>query len=302
MITQQKMNLMSIQLLHETVESLSIWLSSVFLRVRVPGRRAAMILALTLAACPFPGWPQEVKSACLMPERNSLRMEEGTVPIVSISNAVLFEAGLAIDADGAPNAYGPHDKGLDLTVHARGRKGWAGVLADERGHPVLQKHGPYRGYYVSTTSLADASTRRDADPRKYVDARKIPYIVLSAEVAGRFGIRLGDFAVVAHQRNGRFAYAYAIYADVGPPGKLGEGSMALAKTLGLSSNPRVGGAEEGVWFLVFPGSGRGPGKLRTLKEINRSAARLYRAWGGSKRLRACAPLLQPLQPVVAISK
>jgi hypothetical protein len=93
-------------------------------------------LALALAACPFPGWPQEVKSACPLLERTSLRMKEGTVPIASISNAVLFEAGLAIDADGAPNAYGPHDKGLDLTAHARGRKGWAGVLADERGQPA----------------------------------------------------------------------------------------------------------------------------------------------------------------------
>jgi hypothetical protein len=260
----------------------------------------AMIMALTLATCPFPGWAQEVKSACPLLERTNLRMEEGTVSIASIANAILFEAGLAIDADGAPNAYGPHDTGLDLTAHARGQKGWAGVLADERGNPVLQRRGPYRGYYVSTTSLADASARRDADPKKYVDARKIPYIVLPREVAGRFGIRLGDFAVVSNQSNGRLAYA--IYADVGPSGKLGEGSMALAKALGLSSNPRGGGAEDGVMFLVFPGSGRGSGKLRTLKEINRTAARLYKTWGGSKRLRAvqlrCTPPLSNENPVV----
>jgi hypothetical protein len=254
-----------------------------------------MVLALTLIACPFPGWPQEVKSACPLQERTSLSMKEGTIPITSISSGVLFEAGMAIDADGAPNAYGPHDKGLDLTVHARGRKGWAGVLADERGQPVLQKRGPYRGYYVSTTSLEDANTKRDADPRKYVDARKIPYIVLPVEVAGKFGIRLGDFAVVSNQSNGRLAYA--IYADVGPSGKLGEGSIALAKVLGLPSNPRSGGVEDGVWFLVFPGSGHGPGRLRTLKEINRSAAKLYKTWGGSRRLRACE-ISQPSPPVV----
>jgi hypothetical protein len=255
----------------------------------VPVRKAAMtmITVLTLVACPFPGWTQDVESACALPEKINLRMDKGTVPVASVSSAVLFEAGLAIDADGAPNAYGPHDKGLDLTVHARGRKGWAGVLADDRGHPVLQKRGPYRGYYVSTTSLEDASISSDANPKKYVDARKIPYIVLPTDVAARFGIRLGDFAVVSSQRNGRFAYAYAIYADVGPSGKLGEGSIALAKALGLPSNPRGGSVEDGVRFLVFPGSGRGPGKLRTLKEINRSAARLYKTWGGSKRLREC---------------
>jgi hypothetical protein len=250
-------------------------------------------LFMVLPMCSSPGWAQEVKSACPLPERVNLRIEERTVPISSISSAVLFETGLAIDADGAPNAYGPHNRGLDLTVDARGRKGWAGVLADERGHPVMQKRGPYRGYYISTTSLEDASTR-DGDPRKYVDARKIPYIVLPLEVSGKFGIRLGDFAVVSNQTNGRLAYA--IYADVGPSGKLGEGSMALAKALGLPSNPRDGGVEDGVWFLVFPGSGRGPGKLRTLKEINRSAARLYKAWGGSKRLRAFE-LSRPSPPV-----
>jgi hypothetical protein len=253
------------------------------------------MLLLTLAACPFLGWPQEIKSACPQPKRTELRMDKGTVPITSISSAVLFETGLAIDADGAPNAYGPHDRGLDLTAHARGRRGWAGVVADERGQPVLQKRGPYRGYYVSTTSLEDANISKDANPKKYVDARRIPYIVLPLDVAGRFGIRLGDFAVVSNQRNGRFAYA--IYADVGPAGKLGEGSMALARALGLSSNPRRGGVDDGILFLVFPGSGRGPGRLRTLKEINRSAARLYKTWGGSKRLRACEFLSQPSQPV-----
>ncbi len=265
--------------------------------LRLPVRRAAMtmIMVLTLAACTFPWlpekcWPQEVKDACPPAERINLRMDKGTVPVASVSGAVLFEAGLAIDADGAPNAYGPHDKGLDLTAHARGRKGWAGVLADDRGRPVLQKRGPYRGYYVSTTSLEDASISSDANPKKYVDARKIPYIVLPADVAGRFGIRLGDFAVVTNPKNGRFAYA--IYADVGPSGKLGEGSIALASALGLPSNPRSGSVEDGVSFLVFPGSGRGPGKLRTLKEIDHAAAGLFKAWGGTKRLRSCELLSQ----------
>ncbi len=255
--------------------------------------RAAVALALILAANPFRGRPQEVKNACPAQERTSLRVKDGTIPIASIGNAVLFEAGMAIDADGAPNAYGPHDKGLDLTVHARSQNGWAGVLVDQRGQPVLQKRGPYRGYYVSTTSLEDASTSRASDPRKYVDARKIPYIVLPLEVTRRFGVRLGDLAVVSNQNNGRLAYA--IFADVGPSGKLGEGSMALAKALVLPSSPRNGGAEDGIRFLVFPGSGRGPGKHRTLKEINRSAAKLYKTWGGSKRLRACESLSQ--QPV-----
>ncbi len=245
-----------------------------------------MIMMLALAACRVPSLAQETTNACAASKRINLDTKKRTVPITQISGAVLFAAGLAVDADGAPNAYGPHNKGLDLTANARGRNGWAGVLADKHGRPVLQKRGPYRGYYVSTTSLEDASIKSDTNPRKYVDARKIPYIVLPAEVARRFGIHLGDLAVVFNQSNGRFAYA--IYADGGPPGKLGEGSIALAKALGLPANPRGGAVEDGVSFLVFPGSGRGPGKLRTLKDINRSAARLHKIWGGSERLRTCA--------------
>src|SRR5215471_9532049 len=101
------------------------------------------LVLMALPVCPLPGWTQEVKSACPLQEKIGFSIGERTVRITSIASAVLFEAGLAIDADGAPNAYGPHDKGLDLTAHARGRKGWSGVLADERGRPVLQKHGPY---------------------------------------------------------------------------------------------------------------------------------------------------------------
>ena len=245
-----------------------------------------MATVLVLAMCRFPGWAQEATNACSVSKRINLDTKKRTVPITQISGAVLFESGLAVDADGAPNAYGPHNRGLDLMANARGRNGWAGVLADKHGRPVLQKHGPYRGYYVSTTSLEDASVKSDVNPRKYVDARKIPYIVLPAAVARKFDIRLGDFAVVFNQSNGRFAYA--IYADGGPPGKLGEGSIALAKALELPANPRGGAVEDGVSFLVFPGSGRGPGKLRTLKEINRSTARLHKTWGGSGRLRTCA--------------
>jgi hypothetical protein len=249
-----------------------------------------MIMVLALATCRLPGWAQEATNACSASETINLSTKKGKVPIAQISGAVLFEAGLAIDADGAPNAYGPHNKGLDFTANARGRNGWAGLVADKHGRPVVQKRGPYRGYYVSTTSLEDASIKGDTNPRKYVDARKIPYIVLPPEVARKFDIHLGDFAVVFNQNNGRFAYA--IYADIGPRGKLGEGSMALAKALGLPSNPRGGSVEDSVSFLVFPGSGRGPEKLRTLKEINRSAGRLHRTWGGRERLRTCALVAQ----------
>ena len=36
-------------------------------------------------------------------------------------------------------------------------------------------------------------------------------------------------------------YDYAVYADVGPVGKIGKASMALADALGIPSNPKFKG-------------------------------------------------------------
>jgi hypothetical protein len=87
-----------------------------------------------------------------------------------------------------------------------------------------------------------------------LDPSKIPYFVLPLGLAERHpGVRLGDVAAVIYK--GRVAYA--IYGDEGPPQKIGEGSIALARELGIDADPVVGGADEGVEFVVFPGSGDG---------------------------------------------
>ena len=74
---------------------------------------------------------------------------------------------------------------------------------------------------------------------------------------------------------------------MGPEGKIGEGSMALAESLGIPSSPRTGGVPNDVIYVVFPGSGNG--RPRTLREINTETARLFKAWGGTARLAACFP-------------
>jgi hypothetical protein len=215
-------------------------------------------------------------------------MHKGPVTITHLAGAVVFEAGMAIDADGAPNAYAPHDRGLDRTDNARRRRHWVGVATDGRGKPLVQKKGPYRGYYVSTTSLHSSAVRNHANPAKYVDATRIPYIVLPPEVADRFGITLGDLAVVINQRGEQPFFAFAIFADVGPRQKIGEGSIALAEALEVPSNPRTGGTDGGVRYVIFPGSGLGPGKLRTIEEINSAAAELYDQWKGAQSMQACS--------------
>ena len=150
--------------------------------------------------------------------------------------------------------------------------------------------GPYRGYYVSTTSLEQSDIRDLRSPKRYIDATKVSYIALPQDFARTFDIHLGDLAVVVNQANGQSAYA--IYADVGPGGRIGEGSVALAKALGIPANPRHDSVADGVTYLIFPGSRPSSDDRVTARNIKLLAAREYRRWGGRQRLRTCErPLL-----------
>ncbi len=199
------------------------------------------------------------------------------------SSAFFFEAGMAIDADGAPNAYNPADTGLDDLNNAGEPGHWLGLARDPKGNPYVQgPDDPFPGYYVSTTALSDR-TKDVSDPSKYVDAAKIPYLVLPRGLARPAGARLGDFAVVFNRRNAKSAYA--IFADVGPPEGIGEGSIALAENLGVWSDPRRGGTRRGIVYLIFPESGNG--KPRPIEEINNEGEKLIQSWGGMQQLLAC---------------
>lgn len=195
-------------------------------------------------------------------------------------SAVFFQSGMTIDADGSPNAYNPQNTGLDDLANAGEPGHWEGVVQDENGDPFVQgPDDPFPGYYVSCTSLCDRS-KHSVDPRRYVDASQIPYVVLPGGVARQAGARLGDFALVMNLRNGRSSYA--IFADIGT---LGEGSIALAENLGIHSDARVGGTRGGILYAIFPRSGNGA--PRTVEEINNEGASRAELWGGIGHVNAC---------------
>jgi hypothetical protein len=199
------------------------------------------------------------------------------------NEAFFFEAGMTIDADGAPNAYHPDNTGLDDLANAGAPGTWEGLAKDADGQPILQgPNDPFPGYYISATALSDHSKPLN-DPARYVDASKIPYIVLPGSFARQIGARPGDFSVVLNQRNGKSSYA--IFGDVGPSDRIGEGSVALAENIGIRSDARNGGTRRGILYLVFPGSGNG--RPRTVEEINSQAERLLEDWGGNPKLTAC---------------
>ncbi len=201
--------------------------------------------------------------------------------------AFVYEAGLAVDADGAFRAYHPDNRlGLDTIEHAGHPGNWWALVTDTgqtSGHPVVQrKNDPAPGYYISMTSLFDASNPNECDPRRFIDAANIPYVVLPP--VGFKHAKLGDLATVVNLRNGKVAGA--IVADESAPElKMGEGSIALANALGIDSNPRTGGIEHGIAYVVYPGSGNG--KPRGSNDIASICRRHFEPWGGLQKLKTC---------------
>jgi hypothetical protein len=202
-------------------------------------------------------------------------------------HAFLFESGLAVDADGAFRAYHPNNHlGLDSIEHA-GRPGdWWALATDTgkpSGRPVLQgKDDPAPGYYVSMTSLFDDNIADEHNPRRFVDAATVPYVVLPPK--GFKHAKLGDFAMVVNLGNHKMSGA--IVADESASDlPMGEGSIALANTLGINSNPRTGGIEHGIAYVIYPGSGNQ--SPRSTREITHISSARFREWGGLTALNRC---------------
>jgi len=203
-----------------------------------------------------------------------------TVWKVKKAKAFVFEAGMTIDADGSPKTYHPRNKGLDTNANGKYKGRWVSVVTIGR-RPYIQKQSdPAPGYYVSTTSLQDPAKKK-TDPARYVDSEKIPYIALPQKllatggepVAGR--AQLGDIALVINTNNGK--KSFAVVADRGPSFHLGEGSIALARSLGINANARKGGIGKGIVYIVFPGSG--DGRPKSVARINHYGEQLQDKWG-----------------------
>jgi hypothetical protein len=139
-----------------------------------------------------------------------------------------------VDVDGAPNAYGPPGmQTLDILQDAhylnRLHRKIVGYLIDEHGRPVLQgTNDPFPGYYISQTAFTDPENQNERDPRRYVDARKINYVV-RGNAARRRGVEVGDFVSVYSKRTRRSVFA--VVGDTGNPSG-NEGSLHLLQDLG----------------------------------------------------------------------
>jgi hypothetical protein len=185
-----------------------------------------------------------------------------------------------VDVDGAPNAYGPpgsHTLDDLRDAHYRGRKRGeiVGFLTDDDDPsiPILQgPYDPYPGLYISQTAFTDPNITDPRNPRRYVDATRINYIVLG-RAAQRKGARLGDYVAVYSKRTHRSVFG--IVADDGNPSG-NEGSLHLLQALGYPFHNGIDDAVEGREILIrfYPHSNPRQRFFRSQKALDEAAEKL----------------------------
>jgi hypothetical protein len=183
-----------------------------------------------------------------------------------------------VDVDGAPNAYGPPGtETLDYLLNAhylnRADKEIVGYLTDEHSRPILQgPKDPFPGYYISQTAFIDLRNQNERDPRRYVDARKINYVV-RGNLARRRGVKVGDFVSVYSRRTRKSVFA--IVGDTGNPTG-DEGSLHLLQDLGYPFHDGKNDAVEKPEIVIrfYPNSNPAHQFFFTQSNLDEAATKL----------------------------
>jgi Fungal chitosanase of glycosyl hydrolase group 75 len=269
------------------------------------------------------------------------------------SRALFWVRPLEVDADGARNAYhrdDPHgNKGLaieyvgnGMTISRNGEevafnqkeednsawleaywmivnndwkapRGWDvdiyGIAHDKNGKVCVRPDGRL----ISSTSLVQHRLARYCNPKRYVDALKIPGIVVPnradkeqpvrggddqvAPPFARHGVSRGDLAVVYNPETR--IWRGAIIYDTGPRELLGEGSLRLVLDLRANRHHPKSAVETNALgidetnVVLFPGTAKrlGPGRTWTDEKIHTLAINLFKQWGGGTETQAVDKLL-----------
>jgi len=193
----------------------------------------------------------------------------GTVTELSDDYIKIEHSRIDVDADGAngqngkPPAYAPNGYGGPQPIDVLGDAGsvgdWWALVTDHQGNPIVQgPSAPCPGAYVSTTSLfmrkPDGSAYDPTDPRAYVDAATVPYLVVCPQV--RDAVRpivFGCRAVLTNtKKNIRIE---AVVADGGNSDEMGEISYAAALALGNLGTPLAVNDEDPLLTMeIYPGT------------------------------------------------
>jgi hypothetical protein len=201
--------------------------------------------------------------------RETVRLARGE-GLPASANFAMFVAPLAVNTDGAPTSYHPHDfKGESLAINridngiAIRRSGgltlaqkiaafeqwrdsdwiapagisinWQNVIADNgQGKPCVFSGGPDRGYFGSLTALKNGlsgSAGGECQAANQLDQRFIPAIVLRGAANPLKGFGARLGDLVMALNPSTGMAVAAVIGDTGDGNRIGEGSVALNMAL-----------------------------------------------------------------------
>ncbi|MEV0224416.1 glycoside hydrolase family 75 protein [Streptomyces sp. NPDC050704] len=219
------------------------------MRVQSLTLAAAGAALLAPAALPAPAMipaAAAVPAAVLPPE--AVRERAGDVRAADLLAAV---------HDCAPVSRGRYrsDHGAPADIPVCGKRGAVHWKADM---DIDCDGRPGRRCNRRTDPLFSAATAFQQSDGRYLSAERLPYVVVPAPSRiwnyRKHGVRGGTVAAVIHRDRVR----YAVVGDVGPRHVIGEASYAMARSLGIRTDPRGGGTASGVTYILFKNSGAAP--------------------------------------------
>ncbi len=179
-------------------------------------------------------------TACTQISTGKYALDQGSgdvVPVCQLQDAVFFTADMDIDCDGKVSAK------CSKTTDPSFLPSTAGT--DSKGLPL--------------------------------DAATLPYVVVP--LAGtrfdyrKHGIAMGSTVAVLYKDS----IAYGVVGDAGPSAIIGEASYAMAERLAINPNPKSGGTDSGVTYIIFTSAGSAMKKLEDNAEATTVGAAKLRA-------------------------
>jgi hypothetical protein len=186
-----------------------------------------------------------------------IRLEDGPE-----GEKVTFTADADIDADGANGqngaraAYMANDSGSEALANGGmgirngevvGVADWfKDIVVVGRGKPKI-----FPGGVIVSKTAYHIRGEQDNTPKRYVDSETVPYVVVPPVIIQKTkGVVRGCFARVTYKDKS----VDCMVGDVGPRKKIGELSIAAARSVGMRASPRSGGEDKKiVKYEIFPG-------------------------------------------------
>ena len=110
----------------------------------------------------------------------------------------------------------------------------------------------------NTDPWFQADTAFHTSDNKPLNAETLPYVVVPSASSiwnyANSGIKGGGIVAVIYNNK----VEYAVVGDTGPSQIIGEASYATAKALGIDPDPKTGGADSGVTYILFQNSKASP--------------------------------------------